>query len=241
MNIKSAAFASALLGFSCSAAFADIVAETFTGTVASGGIDYGGYFGSPGADLSNTAFTVTYVFDTNLSGAGSTGSTNAVYYTYGGTFFNPALSSPAVSATVTINGGAPFYVPTNVTSYYSEMMGESRTNFGQFQAYAEVGHGPGPELYNLIYTHDTNSPDVTSLDTPYSYTFANPGGAVNDASNVGSFAFGADNLTLLSETVTVAAVPLHPLPLLGQMLLLGLGGFGLLAYRRRNGSSLTRC
>jgi hypothetical protein len=37
------------------------------------------------------------------------------------------------------------------------------------------------------------------------------------------------------------AVPLHPLPLLGQMLLLALGGFGLLAYRRRNGSSLARC
>jgi hypothetical protein len=30
-----------------------------------------------------------------------------------------------------------------------------------------------------------------------------------------------------------SAVPLHPLPLLGQMLLLALGGFGLLAYRRR--------
>jgi hypothetical protein len=29
-----------------------------------------------------------------------------------------------------------------------------------------------------------------------------------------------------------AAVPLHPLPLLGQLLLFGLGGFGLLAYRR---------
>jgi hypothetical protein len=31
-----------------------------------------------------------------------------------------------------------------------------------------------------------------------------------------------------------SAVPLHPLPLLGQMLLLGLGGFGFLAYRRKS-------
>ena len=230
MNIKSVAFALAVLGLFCSSAFADIVTETFTGTVASGGIDYAGYFGSPNADLSNKAFTVTYVFNTNLSGAGSTGSTNAVYYTYGGTFFNPALSSPAVSATVTINH-ATFDVPTNVTSYYSEMMGESRTlNSGQFQAYAEVGHSTGPELYNLIYTHDTNAPDVTSLDTSYSYTFANPGGAIGSAGNSGIFSFGTDNLTLLSETVTVAPVPE---PSTWAMMIVGFCGLGFLAYRRR--------
>jgi hypothetical protein len=44
--------------------------------------------------------------------------------------------------------------------------------------------------------------------------------------------------TLGSWTVTnvpdPSAAPLHPLPLLGQLLLLGLGGFGLLAYRRKN-------
>jgi hypothetical protein len=43
--------------------------------------------------------------------------------------------------------------------------------------------------------------------------------------------------TLGSWTVTdvpdPSAVPLHPLPLLGQMLVLSLGGFGLLAYRRK--------
>ena len=38
----------------------------------------------------------------------------------------------------------------------------------------------------------------------------------------------------LDVPMPVSAVPLHPLPLLGQMLLLGLGGFGLLAYRRKN-------
>jgi hypothetical protein len=35
------------------------------------------------------------------------------------------------------------------------------------------------------------------------------------------------------EMTGVAAVPLHPLPLLGQMLLMGLVGFGFLAYRRK--------
>ena len=33
-------------------------------------------------------------------------------------------------------------------------------------------------------------------------------------------------------TLVAAPVPLQPLPLLGQMLLLALGGFGLLAYRK---------
>jgi hypothetical protein len=46
---------------------------------------------------------------------------------------------------------------------------------------------------------------------------------------------GANNLdAAFSATFTTSAVPLHPLPLLGQMLLLGLGGFGLLAFRRKS-------
>jgi hypothetical protein len=38
---------------------------------------------------------------------------------------------------------------------------------------------------------------------------------------------------VLIADVPNAPVPLHPLPLLGQMLLMGLAGFGLLAYRRK--------
>jgi hypothetical protein len=45
---------------------------------------------------------------------------------------------------------------------------------------------------------------------------------------------GANNLdAVFSATFTTSAVALHPLPLVGQMFLLGLGGFGLVAYRRK--------
>ena len=43
---------------------------------------------------------------------------------------------------------------------------------------------------------------------------------------------GVNDWQYIEGRMTDAPVPLHPLPLLGQMLLLGLGGFGLLAYRR---------
>jgi hypothetical protein len=44
---------------------------------------------------------------------------------------------------------------------------------------------------------------------------------------------GVNDWQGITGTVTDAPVPLHPLPLLGQMLLLALGSFGLLAYRRK--------
>jgi hypothetical protein len=43
---------------------------------------------------------------------------------------------------------------------------------------------------------------------------------------------GVNDWQGIEGRMTDAPVPLHPLPLLGQMLLLGLGGFGLLAYRQ---------
>jgi hypothetical protein len=51
------------LGRAPTSAVADIVTETYTGTVI--GTDYAGYFGTAGLDLSNATFTATYVFDTN--------------------------------------------------------------------------------------------------------------------------------------------------------------------------------
>jgi hypothetical protein len=66
--IALAALACAALGALLStSAFADIVTETYTGTVI--GTDYEGYFGTPGSDLSNATFTATYVFDTNHTGS----------------------------------------------------------------------------------------------------------------------------------------------------------------------------
>jgi hypothetical protein len=79
MRIKSAALAwAALAALPSTSAVADIVTETYTGTVI--GTDYAGYFGTAGLDLSNATFTATYVFDTNHNGSDQY-STNFIKYT----------------------------------------------------------------------------------------------------------------------------------------------------------------
>jgi hypothetical protein len=44
---------------------------------------------------------------------------------------------------------------------------------------------------------------------------------------------GVNDWQGITGRMTATPVPLHPLPLVGQILLMGLGGFGLLAYRRK--------
>ena len=81
---KSVALASAVLALiSSTAAFADIVTETYTGTVS--GTDSQGLFGAVGASLDNDTFTATYVFNTNLIGTfANVNDVGGQSYTYGG-------------------------------------------------------------------------------------------------------------------------------------------------------------
>jgi hypothetical protein len=220
---KSAALAFAALGLLLStSAFADVVTETYTGTVT--GYDVGGYFGPRGSDLSNAEFTATYVFDTNHSGSAQS-SNSAIASTAG---FN--LSSPAISASLVINGQT-FSFPSN-GMYYSELLVQNLAS-GHFQSFAQVHSISGADLTNYIYTNDPNAPGNLSLLTmPFSYKLNNQ----FDYDNSNLFQYGPDSLTLLSTTVTLTDGV--PEPSTWAMMILGFFGVGFVAYRRKNQGSL---
>jgi hypothetical protein len=222
MRIKSAALACAALGALVStSAFADIVTTTYTGTVI--GIDYAGYFGTAGSNLSNAPFTATYVFDTNL---GSTKYNNGkVAYNNG---FN--LNTPAISASLAINGET-FTFTTNGL-YYSQLLAQNLATSGNFQSNAQVHSISGADLQNYIYTNDPNAPNLTSLTTPFSYTLNTQYSYENST----LFQYGSDNLTLLSTTVTLAGAV--PEPSTWAMMLLGFAGIGFIGYRRKSKPAL---
>jgi len=232
MNIKSIAIASAVLALASTAASADIVTETYTGTVT--GTDYAGYFGAAGAAL-NTTFTATYVFNTNLEGAYRYNypSNPTVAFTYGGV--QDGVFSPAISASLLINGQT-FKVPNvSPSSNYSELYVHN-INFDNstFEVEAYVAPNSTDTIYNYILTNDPSAPVPTSLNTPFSYGLA---GSYSYLDIEGQFDFGGDNLLLFSDTV--ALTDAVPEPSTWAMLLLGFVGMGFMAYRRRCHSRLS--
>jgi hypothetical protein len=223
MRINSAALAwAALAALPSTSAFADIVTETYTGTVM--GTDYAGYFGTAGSDLSNATFTATYVFDTNHSGS-TQDSNNFIKSTRG---FN--LNSPAISASLAINGQTLIFATNGI--YYSELLAQNLATSGHFQSFAQVHSNSGADLSNYIYTNDPNAPDLTLLTTPFSYTLNTQ--YIYDNSN--PFQYWSDNLTLLPTTVTLTDGV--PEPSTWAMMILGFAGIGFMAYRRKSKPAL---
>jgi hypothetical protein len=226
VRIKSAALVCAALGTLVStSAFADIVTETYTGTVM--GTDYAGYFGTAGSDLSNTIFTATYVFDTNHSGS-IQDSNNNIKSTRG---FN--LNSPAISASLAINGQILTFTANGI--YYSQLLVQNLATSGHFQSFAQVHSLSGADLNNYIYTNDPSAPgNLSSLTTPFSYTLNTQ--YSYDNSNL--FQYSSDNLTLLPTTVTLTDGV--PEPSTWAMMILGFAGVGAMTYRRRKQTAALR-
>jgi len=217
MLIKiAAALASGVIGLLSTSAFADIVTVTYTGTVI--GTDYSGYFGTAGTDISNSNFTATYVFDTNLSGAYQGQS-----YIYGGSSY-PA-PSPAISAALTIDGYTFNLPDVSTSSYFSQLTAQ---NTGLFNSFAQVTPVGADTLYSSIYTQDPNAPAIASFSAPFSYTYV----AVGLSNNQSAFYFGSDSLELFSQAVTLTDAV--PEPSTWVMMILGFCGLGFLTYRRKN-------
>ena len=227
MKLSTVLLAASIFGaLLTTSASADIVTLTYAGTVGSGA-DTSGYFGTAGANLTNDAFTATFVFDTNLSGA-----SEYQFAAHGGSAY--PSPSPALSAALTINGKTFNEDPT----IYADFQ-ESTKSSGIFQAFAGVGpiDNDTVSLALNVYTDDPNAPEFSSLAAPFSYTY------VTGGDNSGHFTFGADNLSLLSNTVSqtnptfTAAVPE---PSTWAMMILGFCGVGFMAYRRKqHGSALS--
>jgi hypothetical protein len=221
MRIKSAALACAALGALLStSAFADIVKETYTGTVSSG-VDNAGFFGPNNADLSGLAYTATYVFDTAVPGAAKN-SVGGTFFTYGG-----GVNTPAVSAAMTINGHT---FTTNGLGHAE--LDASNMSSGSFRTYAQANAAFGSQFDNFLETQDPAAPYPTSLSSPFTYTYL----AVGTSSAYGTFKIGGDWLSLSPTTVTLTAAV--PEPSTWAMMILGFAGVGFMAYRRKSKPAL---
>jgi hypothetical protein len=134
-----------------------------------------------------------------------------------------------ISASLTINN-ITFNIPTSPALAYSEHFVTNSAIYGDFYA-SGFAQTSGAEFFNVIVTQDPNAPLLTSLNTPFSYTFV----GIGNVNNTGFFNFGGDNLNFVNSTVTVGAVPE---PSTWVMLILGFAGIGVMAYRRKSKPAL---
>jgi hypothetical protein len=218
MSLKFLAAAFALFAIIAPAS-ADVVTVTATGTVSSGADTYG-LFGTVGSDLTGTQFTAVYTF--NLSDATNTQ-----------TFPNGSGSEE--------NGGPPTGYPPFASWFPSESVVFTINN--RSITYGAATWATYVTTYRLIqYVFQSSNYGVTTVVESPSFGFPSTldssFGPVNgqDINQDSYFSYSNEYFPLNTTTVTqsVSGVPLHPLPLLGQMLLLGLGSFGLVAYRRKS-------
>jgi hypothetical protein len=207
-------------------ASASIVTQTYSGTAA--GSNDLGLFGIQGSV--NTAFTATFVFDTDTIGAGTqTNASGTIRNLYGGSV---GTVSPLLSASLTINGQT-FSFPT--TANLSQTIVDYSA--GIFQAQSSVSDANNNSLLVRIYTTDPAAPTGASVETPITYTPV-PKFSVPVTPSYFQHGSGAENtLTLTASMLTVTVAGSVPEASTWAMMVLGFAGVGFLTYRRRRPST----
>ena len=195
-------------------ASASVVTAAFTGTVTSA-YDNIGLFGDVVPCCGNPAYnsdsyTAIFLFDTSL-GSGNTSNIVGGISVYGGTA--SSLSSPALSATVTVNGHTASIDGSYFSSFYydpSHLLNTS-TNVSN----APIG---GNTNYSLVEIFNNNPFPTAGFNLTY------PDPPPTNASG---------NCCYVSVVATIANVTVSttPLPSTWLMLLSGFLGLGFLAYR----------
>ena len=161
-RLSGAAFVLAALGF-LSPASAMVVEVTDWGTVAFG-YDQTGIFGVGGGDLAGDAYVAHYTFDTSRGWAYS--GPAPVNFAYGGKCCGDA--SPAISASVTING----YTVNFLGDYLGEIYGFNVGNFSEqyhfVQSYVD-NRGVYINNYLQNWVSNSNGSIPSSITGPFIY------------------------------------------------------------------------
>jgi hypothetical protein len=214
--LKGALVASTALVSLSTTASADIINVTFGGTVS--GADGQHFFGAQTTYTaeSNTAYVATFVVDTNLAGAIPDSDGTGRLGIFGGTTFG--VPNPVLSASLTINN-ITYVLPINPGFLLSE---HYVATFGEFYSSGVVGTEDGGFVIQYS-TAATDTPTITSLNTPFSY--------VGSYTSSGVFTIGGDSLNFNTNAASVAAVPE---PSTWAMLILGFCGLGFTAHRRKD-------
>ncbi len=227
-----ALLASAALIASISQASAEIVDVTYTGKVA-GLNDPNQLIGSNLAV--GQSFVATYVFDTSLGDVFS--SSNENYAFGGGGTSAPGLANPLLSASVTI-GGSSITLPTLTGGGIQAINVSSGSN--QYAAAIRFVPNAINDIFTASIIHSGGGGTIpASITTPFTYTVGvgdiGTGQIVLESSN--GFGYWYDNAVLdASLTSETLAVPAIPEPPTWTMMLVGLVGFGFIAFRRRKPS-----
>jgi hypothetical protein len=218
-SILSAVPLAAAVLLSALPAAADVVTETFVGTVRDA-ISNGSVFGSVDA---NTSYTATYTFDISIGLLGSPQLGGTGGFTVSGGS-NLSAPTPSLSATMTINGVTVSFIGD---AYAGLLVDNSSNNGYPFGAGSHVEASNGNFSENIIQTASgIGLPNPTSLATPFSYTAQN-----GDNASGGFLGYGYDlSLTPTNVTLTDAV----PEPSTWAMMILGFLGLGFMACRRKS-------
>ena len=200
-----------------SQASAAIVDITYTGTL----YDAYSYSGSFGSGPLQGAFTATFSFDTSTTGLSEKVSGPFENYLQGGSFLG--TNSPALSASITINGITETFVNPNLFGFiYGWNKGVNSSQIHQAAVAKDVF------LYARIEAKNAALP--ATIDLPFTYTVQD--GDIAQGSFQTAGASGKLNITSLTETVE--EIPAVPEPAIWVMMMLGFGGLGCMAYRRKS-------
>jgi len=212
-----------------SPASATIVTLTYTGVVVDGGstlsngTDAQGLFGPAGASLVGDTYTASYVFDTSLGGSVYDMNTPTNLTMYGGADF-PGTTSPALSASLTINGRTLSFGPAG-TDGGMMLCGFPLGCSGASNSYDEV-YAIDDALQQQLYAYAPSGPGIPVQSFDFSLVSTTPYQSRGDLNMSNEF------LDLLPLSVTVSAIPE---PATWTMMLVGffgLGFAGLLRSRR---------
>lgn len=171
------------------------------------------------------AFTAKFSFDTSTTGLSEKVSGPFENYLQGGSFLG--TNSPALSASITINGITETFVNPNLFGFiYGWNHGVNSSQIHQAAVANDVF------LYARIEAKNAALP--ATIDLPFTYT-------VQDGDNAqGSFqtASAKGKLNITSMTETVEEIPAVPEPATWVMMILGFCGLGCMAYRRKSSAMI---
>lgn len=216
---------------SATSANATLVDVTWTGTI-SGGNDRTGIFGGTRGEDFNLAgfdYTAVYRFDTDLGSF--TGDATHQILVGGTSFGDGTVVSPAISASIAING-ATVSVGSDVFGSYlrrSEPASGGFTGVGIFETLVMASSDTPPsidEIFHRVIRNDGDLLPSVSLTEPYARTF----GAGDTVTNSNFQKFDGGQLVAANLEPTSVSVAAVPEPSTLALMIAGLGVLG--AWRK---------
>ena len=211
-------------------ASATTVNMTYMGIVTQG-LDATGLFGSAQSNLGGLAYTAVYTFNPELGTTSNSPTDNSAF---GGTGFG--VPSPSLNAVLTINGHSAFFSG----GFAGEFSGTNTGIFSQISEFVRdlstVGGLTDNELIHSISNQTATLP--ASLTLPFMHVVtsddfvAGSNFVIRVIDQNNNLVAGANGL-LAPSMVSVEVVSETPLPTALPLFVSGLGGLGLLGWRRK--------